>query len=67
MYYKIAEFCKEQNISISQLCTNLNIPQQAITNLKRRTQEGKKANLSVENAVKIAEFMGISVAELIRG
>lgn len=67
MYYKIEEFCKEQNISISQLCTNLNIPQQIITNLKRRTQEGKKASLSTENAAKIADFMGISVSELIKG
>ncbi len=67
MYYKIEEFCKEQNISISQLCTNLNIPQQIITNLKRRTQEGKKAGLSVENTAKIADFMGISVTELIKG
>lgn len=67
MYYKIEKFCKEQNISISQLCTNLDIPQQIITNLKNRTLAGKKANLSAENAAKIADFMGISVLELIKG
>lgn len=66
MYYKIEEFCKLQNISISQLCTNLDIPQQIITNLKSRTQAGKKASLSAENAAKIADYMGISVTELIK-
>lgn len=66
MYYKIEKFCKEQNISISQLCTNLGIAPQIITNLKNRTHSGQNAKLSVENAAKIADFMGISVSELIK-
>lgn len=66
MYYKIEQFCKEQNISISQLCKNLDISPQIITNLKNRTAAGKTANLSVENTAKIADFMGISVLELIK-
>lgn len=66
MYNKIEEFCKEQNISISQLCTNLDIPQQIITNLKKRTEVNSSAGLSAENTAKIADFMGISVTELIK-
>ena len=66
MYYKIEKFCKEQKISISQLCANLDISPQIITNLKNRTQSGQDAKLSVENAAKIADFMGISVTELIK-
>lgn len=66
MYYKIEKFCKEQNISISQLCTNLGIPPQVITNLKSRTETNPSAGLSTENTAKIADFMGISVTELIK-
>lgn len=66
MYYKIEKFCKDQKISISQLCTNLGIAPQIITNLKNRTQSGQNAGLSAENAVKIADFMGITVSELIK-
>lgn len=66
MYYKIEKFCKEQNISISQLCANLGISPQIITNLKNRTESKKNAGLSAENTAKIADFMGVSVTELIR-
>lgn len=66
MYYKIEKFCKEQKISISQLCTNLGIPPQIITNLKNRTENNPNAGLSTENTAKIADFMGISVTELIK-
>lgn len=66
MYYKIEKFCKEQKISISQLCTNLGISPQIITNLKNRTQAGQNAGLSAENTAKIADFMGVSVSELLK-
>lgn len=66
MYYKIEKFCKEQKISISQMCSNLGIPPQVITNLKNRTLSRQNAGLSAENTAKIADFMGISVSELIR-
>lgn len=66
MYYKIEKFCKEQKITISQLCANLGISPQIITNLKNRTNSGQHAGLSAENAAKIADFMGISVTELIK-
>ena len=66
MYYKIERFCKEQNITISQMCSNLNISPQIITNLKKRTQQGQDAKLNVENVAKIADFIGISVSELIK-
>lgn len=66
MYHKIEKFCKEQKITINQMCTNLGIPPQVITNLKNRTANNVNAGLSAENTVKIADFMGISVTELIR-
>lgn len=66
MYHKIKNFCEEQKISINQMCVNLNIPPQIITNLKNRTENNSSAGLSAENAAKIADFMGISVSELIK-
>lgn len=65
MYYKIEKFCKEQRISINQMCTNLGIAPQIISNLKSRCEEHPNAGLSAENTAKIAEFMGVSVSELI--
>ena len=63
MYNKIEKFCDEQNISIHQMCTNLGISPSVISNLKnRKNQKG----LSAENTAKIADFMGISVSELIK-
>lgn len=66
MYHKIEKFCKEQKISISQMCTNLGIAPQVITNLKNRTKTNANARLDVESTAKIADFMGISVLELIK-
>lgn len=63
MYNKIKKFCDEQNISIHQMCINLGIPPQVISNLKNRKGQ---TGLSAVNAAKIADFMGISVMELIR-
>lgn len=66
MYNKIKSFCEEKKITISQMCKNLNIPQQCITNLKIRTESNSSARLSAENTAKIADFMGISVTELLK-
>ena len=66
MYHKIEAFCKEQNISINQMCVNLGIPPQIITNLKNRTSENPDAGLSAENTAKIADFIGISVTDLLK-
>lgn len=66
MYYKIVKFCDEQKISINQMCNNLGISAQVITNLKNRTKDNPNAGLSAENTAAIADFMGISVSELIR-
>lgn len=66
MYHKIENFCKEQKITISQMCSNLGISPQIITNLKNRTELNSNASLSAENAAKIADFMGLSVTELIK-
>lgn len=63
MYNKIKGFCDEQKISINQMCTNLGISPSIISNLKNRSSQ---TGLSAENAAKIADFMGISVMELIK-
>lgn len=63
MYNKIKSFCEEQKISIHQMCTNLGINDSVISNLKNRTGQ---TGLSAENTAKIADFMGISVTELIK-
>lgn len=62
MYNKIKRFCDEQNITIHQMCAKLGISDAVLSNLKNR--ENQKG-LSAENAVKIADYMGISVGELI--
>lgn len=63
MYHKIKKFCEKQNISIHQMCINLGISDSVISNLKNRENQ---TGLSAENTAKIADFMGISVTELIR-
>lgn len=63
MYNKIKKFCDDQKISIHQMCINLDIPPQVISNLKNRKGQ---TGLSAENTAKIADFMGISVLELIK-
>lgn len=63
MYNKIKKFCDEQKITIHQMCINLGINDSIISNLKNR--DGQKG-LSAENTAKIADFMGISVLELIK-
>lgn len=63
MYYKIKSFCDERKISIHQMCVELGINDSIISNLKNRTNQ---SGLSAENACKIADFMGISVRELIK-
>lgn len=45
------------------MCTNLGINDSVISNLKNRTGQ---TGLSAENAAKIADFMGVSVTELIK-
>ena len=63
MYNKIKAFCEQQNITIHQLCLNLGINDSVISNLKNRP--GQKS-LSAENTAKIADFMGMSVTELLK-
>jgi len=65
MYYKIKAFCDEQKISINQMCINLGISPQVLTNLKNRTSDNPNARLSAETTAKIADFMGIDVLELL--
>lgn len=63
MYNKIKKFCDEQKITIHQMCTNLGINDSVISNLKNRDNQ---TGLNAENTAKIADFMGISVTELIK-
>ena len=63
MYNKIKKFCDEHNITIHQMCAELGIYDSVISNLKNRENQ---TGLSALNAAKIADFMGISVMELIQ-
>lgn len=67
MYTKIVKFCEFKKITISNMCQDLKIPRQVITNLKNRSIYNPHAGLSTENTIKIANYMGIPVDELIRG
>lgn len=63
MYNKIKEFCESKGITVHKMCKDLNISDAILSNLKNR--ENQKG-LSAENTAKIADYMGISVTELIK-
>lgn len=63
MYNKIKRYCDENNITIHQMCATLGIYDSVISNLKNRENQ---TGLSAVNAAKIADFMGISVLELLQ-
>lgn len=63
MYNKIKKFCDSKNITIHKMCEDLGMYDSVISNLKNRdSQKG----LNAENSAKIADYMGISVTELLR-
>lgn len=62
MYEKIKNLCEKRKISIHKMCTDLNINDSVISNLKNRENQ---TSLSAENTAKIADYFGVSALELI--
>lgn len=60
MYQKIASLVKENNMTISELSRQTGIAETVFSNLKNR-----QGNLSVDNAVKVARFFGVSIEDLL--
>lgn len=63
LYEKIKKLLKERNSNLAELSRESHVPLQTLYNLKARS--GKNGSLSVKNAVKIAEFLGVTVDELL--
>lgn len=61
MYNRIADLCKERNITGYRLCKETGIAPSALTDLKM----GRKEGLSAKSANKIATYFGVSVGYLL--
>lgn len=60
--YKLIEGkCKERNIKISKLCTDVGIRQSILSDLKH----GRTKTLSVPTASKLAEYFGVDITEFL--
>lgn len=59
MYKKIEQLCKERGISIYRLAKESGVKQTTLHQLKVRG-----GNLSLPNAIKIADYFGIGLLEL---
>ena len=63
MYERIEELCRENNISVTQLCRELSITRSCLSELSK----GRSESLSAKNTSKIAERFGVSVKYLTEG
>ncbi len=63
MYKRIEQLCKENNISVTQLCRELSITRSCLSELNK----GRSETLSARNTQKIAERFGVSVKYLTEG
>lgn len=62
MYEKVAKLLNEKGISLYELSKQTEIPMSTLSNFKNR--EGAK--LSAKYLVKVADFLGITLDELLR-
>lgn len=62
MYQKIENLCKENNITITEMCRELKINRSSLSELK----QGRAKSLSADKVVKISKFFTVS-AEYITG
>ncbi len=63
MYKRIEELCRENNITVTQLCRELSITRSCLSELHK----GRSETLSAKNTQKIAERFGVSVKYLTEG
>lgn len=59
LYKKIERLLKEKGVTVAEMCASTGIRQSVMSNLKSR-----EGNLSFENAVKVADYLGIDLSEL---
>ena len=60
LYERIEKLCQENGIRPGKLCTQLGLSRSLMTDLKM----GRKKNISIETAQKIAAYFGVSVGSL---
>lgn len=63
MYERIEQLCKNRNITIGGMCTEVGIPRSRLTDLKM----GRSKSLRYEALQKIAAFFGVTVPYLVYG
>ena len=61
LYERIAELCKEHNVTPGKMCSTIGISRGLITDLKM----GRKSNPTAETLSKIASYFDVSVDYLI--
>ena len=61
MYKKYEELLKERNLTTAEVSRGTGISESVISNWKKRG-----GNLSLENAKKVADFLGVSIEELLK-
>lgn len=66
MYAKYAKIRDNKGLTDNAVAVATGITQSTIYDWKQRAMKNPKANLSVENAKKIADFLGVSVDDLLR-
>lgn len=60
MYEIIEELCKEQSITVTQMCRELKINRSSLSELK----QGRAKSLSADKTIKIADFFSVSPSYL---
>ena len=60
LYRNIEMLCLERGITVTKLCVEANVSRSSITDLKM----GRIKDLSRETAKKIADYLGVTIAEL---
>ena len=63
MYERIKELCKQKGISVSKMCSELDITRSCLSELST----GRTETLSAANTAKIAGYFGVSVGFLMDG
>ncbi len=60
MYENILELCRRDGLNVTQMCRELKIPRSTLSELGA----GRTRQLTLKHAAPIAEFFGVSIAQL---
>ena len=63
LYERIDALCKERDMSVTEMCRQLNVPRTTLSELK----SGRSKTLGIKHLTKIAEFFGVTVDYLVTG